>query len=68
MLKKLASVVAIAAAVTVFSAPAPAFADGPKTPEEAAVCAELLSTVFPGLGQASIDAICAVQDDDDTSR
>ncbi|WP_431678803.1 hypothetical protein [Kitasatospora sp. KL5] len=67
MLKKIASVVAIAAAVTVFSAPAPAFADGPKTPEEAAVCAEVLSSLLPGLGQASIDAICAI-DDDDTSR
>ncbi|MFD9130210.1 hypothetical protein [Kitasatospora sp. NPDC059571] len=65
MLKKIASVVLLAAAASALSLPAPAFADGPKTPQEAAVCAQMLAMVMPvGLTQASIDAICAVQDDD----
>ncbi|PBC79616.1 hypothetical protein BX265_4426 [Streptomyces sp. TLI_235] len=67
MFKKICAVLALSAAATVFAAPSPAFADGPKTPEEAAVCEAMLSSVFPGLGQATIDAICAVQTDD-TSR
>ncbi|MCU7824580.1 hypothetical protein [Kitasatospora sp. DSM 101779] len=67
MFKKLSAVLALSAAATVFAAPAPAFADGPKTPEEAAVCKAMLSSAFPGLGQAAIDAICAVQDDGTTS-
>lgn len=63
MFKKFAAVVAVAAAVTLFSAPSPAFAEGPKTPEEAAVCKAVLGSLLPGIGQASIDAACAVDPD-----
>ncbi|GJF30143.1 hypothetical protein KNE206_28430 [Kitasatospora sp. NE20-6] len=63
MLKKFVSVLAVAAAVTLFSAPAPAFADGPKTPEEAAVCKSLLASLLPGLGSTAIEAVCAIQED-----
>ncbi|GAA4999732.1 hypothetical protein [Kitasatospora paranensis] len=62
MLKKFASVVLLAAAASAFSCPAPAFADGPKTPEEAAICAQLLAWAMPtGLTPTSIDAVCTVK-------
>ncbi|MFB7663725.1 hypothetical protein ACFC1R_07185 [Kitasatospora sp. NPDC056138] len=42
----------------------PAAADGPRTPQEAAVCKGLMTNLFGGserLGQQNIDALCAVQ-------
>ncbi|GAA2241658.1 hypothetical protein GCM10010430_24020 [Kitasatospora cystarginea] len=48
----------------------PAAAEGPKTPQEAAVCRGLLTTFFGGAAgftQQNVGAVCAIQTDADTS-
>ncbi|GAA4850746.1 hypothetical protein [Kitasatospora terrestris] len=47
--KKFAVLVLLVAATAVPSSAAPAFADGPKNDQEAAVCSQLLGSVLPGL-------------------
>ncbi|MFJ9951886.1 hypothetical protein [Kitasatospora sp. NPDC091207] len=64
------SVVRAAGAVLLLSAPLlaaqPAAAEGPKTPQEAAVCRGVLGTLVGGsllLGQGGVGAACAVRPD-----
>ncbi|MFI9272798.1 hypothetical protein ACIGXM_19040 [Kitasatospora sp. NPDC052896] len=62
MIRKLATLTLLAAAA-VAAAPIPALADGPKTPQEAAVCQNLLDEWAHPLGftPTSVNSVCTVR-------
>ncbi|MGV9267267.1 hypothetical protein ACWDRR_21695 [Kitasatospora sp. NPDC003701] len=70
MPKSMTSAVRAAGVVLLLSAPLlaaqPAAAEGPKTPQEAAVCRGVVGTLVGGsllFGPGGVNAVCAVQPD-----